>query len=85
VLGGEFGLSGLGSMARYDGHGACRLANRIAAAKATNGWIHMLQSEQRALGDMGCSSSGVCIDRPAALSFPDEPSRAQKKLEREGK
>jgi hypothetical protein len=38
-------------LARYDGHGACRI--RIAAAKATNDWIHILQFEQRGLGHMG--------------------------------
>jgi hypothetical protein len=61
------------------------MVNRIAAAKATNDWIHILQFEQRALGHMGCSCSGVCIDRPADLPLSDEPSMAQKKLEREGK
>jgi hypothetical protein len=45
----------------------------------------MLQLEQRFVGDLGSLCRGVCIDRFADLSFPDEPSGAQEQLEGEGK
>jgi hypothetical protein len=45
----------------------------------------MLQLEQRVVGDLGSLCRGVCIDRFADLSFPDEPSGAQEQLEGEGK
>jgi hypothetical protein len=33
----------------------------------------------------GVHAAAYALSRPADLSFPDEPSRAQKKLERKGK
>lgn len=58
-----------------------RMANRIAAAKAADDRICMLQCEQRFVGDLGILRRRVCIDRITGLSFPDEPSRTQEKFE----
>jgi hypothetical protein len=58
-----------------------RMANRIAAARTTDDRVYMLQFEQRFVGELGCLCRGVCIDRLAGLSFSDEPSGAQEKLE----
>ncbi|XLM17124.1 hypothetical protein DKB71_11530 [Pseudomonas sp. PLMAX] len=63
---------------------ARRMANRIAAAKTADDRVYMLQFEQRFVGYLGSRCKGVCIDRLAGLSFPDEPSGAQEKLEGEG-
>lgn len=64
---------------------ARRVVNRIAAARTTDERVCMLQLEQRVVGDLGSLCRGVCIDRFADLSFPDEPSGAQEQLEGEGK
>jgi hypothetical protein len=61
-----------------------RMANRIAAARSADDRVYMLQFEQRFVGYLGSRCKGVCIDRLAGLSFPDEPSGAQEKLEGEG-
>lgn len=62
-----------------------RMANRITAVRKTNDRLCMLQFEQRVVGNLGYLCRSLRIDRVAGLSFPDEPSGAQEKLEGKGK
>jgi hypothetical protein len=57
-----------------------RMANRIAAARTADDRVHMLQCQQRNVGDLGILRRRVCIDRITSLPFPDEPSRSQEKF-----
>lgn len=67
-------------MARDGCDRSCRMADRIAAARTTNDRVCMLQFEQCVVGGLGSLCRGLCIDRLAGLSFPDEPSGTQEKL-----
>ena len=62
-----------------------RMVDRIAATRTANDRVYVLQFEQRAVGDLGSVRRGVCIDRLAGLSLPDEPAGTQEKFERKGK
>ena len=85
VLGGDFGLSGLGSMARDACDRSRRMANRIAAVRTADDRVCVLQLEQRVVGDLGSLCRGVCIDRLTGLSIPNESPGLQEKLQRAGK
>jgi hypothetical protein len=48
-------------MARDDGHGACRMADRIPQASKTYGGICMLQFEQCSVGDLGSHAEAYAL------------------------
>lgn len=81
-MGGDFDLSGLGSMAGDACHCACCMVDRVSTAVETNDWLCMLHFEQCTVGDLGLVRWSLRAHSLADLPVPHEPSRVQEEPER---